>query len=597
MNSFLLIRLLGLTIAIGTLFSCSNSEYIDEFSLPISNHAYEEAPQDTAYIDSFTEFPSSGFYTKPFTITLPDNKPLNCETDGAPPTKESPSYKELRIETTTTIRCTDYSANTTTETIRTYIFEKKPTIPTILITTDPNSLFNPDTGIYMEGPNAEEKNPHYGANYWLDKEIPIFVELIETNATTPAFAKFAGLKIFGNFSRAHPKKSVAIHFRKKYGDNRLIYPLFPEFPNLTRFKSFILRNNGSNPDKDYIRDRLASSISEGLGVDYQRGRFVLVYYNGVYFGIHDMREKATEYYFETHYGIDPNNINLLKADNSVSAGSPKNYTSLMQWIEKNNLENDSNYTYLATQIDIENYINYMQIELFSNNRDWPGNNQKKWSQVTPQTPWKWFLYDMDYGFDGGNAKTIPTDNVFEFATTENGDTWTNRPIYTFLFRNLLKNKEFKAAFINRMATLLHMNFESSHILSQIENMMKEIKTEIPRDQKRWSRDTKKMNENLNQIKSFAQNRQKIIQQQLKDYFKLNDYAPITFSVSGEGSIFVHNLPLSNHPITINFFKDFPVSITAIPKSGHKWSNWSDGVKSEKRILYPGKDKEIKAIFK
>ena len=100
---------------------------------------------------------------------------------------------------------------------------------------------------------------------------------------------------------------------------------------MNKFKVFLLRNNGSNFGNDYIRDRLASSVSEGLGVDYQRGRFAVVYYNGEYYGIHSIRERSTEYYFETHYGMDPDEIDLLKADNFVSAGSAVDFVAMLNW--------------------------------------------------------------------------------------------------------------------------------------------------------------------------------------------------------------------------------------------------------------------------
>ena len=312
--------------------------------------------------DTITDFPGSGFFQKTFTIALPNNNPLNCEIGGKEPTRESPLTSILHIDSSMTIRCAMFSEGTIkkTEIIRTYILESKPTVPAVFITTDPNSLFNPDTGIYMEGPFAKETMPHRGANYWLDKEIPIFIEFLETETTSPAFTEHAGLQIFGNYSRAQPKKSVSITFRKKYGKNRLHYKLFPNFPELNTFKGFILRNNGQNFPNDYIRDRLVTTISDGLNIDYQRGRFVVVYYNSNYFGIHDLRERANEYYFETHYGISSNNINLLKADDSASAGSSTNYKALMNWLTKNSLEMEKNYKYLSTQIDINNYINYLQ---------------------------------------------------------------------------------------------------------------------------------------------------------------------------------------------------------------------------------------------
>ena len=574
--------------------ACSNSESVDEFGIPVSDYAYEEGSQDTTYIkDTFTDFPPSGFYPKPFTILVPDNKPLNCEIRGFVPTKDSPQQKEIRIDSTSTVRCINFYDGSNTETIRTYIFEKKPTIPTIFITTDPNSLFDPDTGIYMEGPNAEEKSPHYGANYWLDKEIPVFLEFTEANTFTPTFSKYAGLEITGRYSRMKSKKSVAITFREKYGSKRLNYPLFPNYPNLNTFKSIVLRNFGNNFGKDYIRDRLASSISEGLGVDYQQGRFVVVYYNGEYYGIHDMRERSNEHYFETHYGMNHNKINLIKADYSVSSGSSDKYVALMNWIKNNKLENEENYTYITTQIDINNYINYIQTEIFANNWDWPGYNLKIWNCTNPQTPWKWFLYDLDQSF--GYEKENEPNNVFEFFLE--GDTrLTNTSKHTFLFQSLLKNEKFKISFINRMAALLQMNFESQQILSKIDNMMLEIQEEISRDQKRWSHSASAMNHELDKIKQNVIGRPDVIRQQLQEFFKLGDTATVTFSIIGNGQISVHNLPLNNLPLSVKFFYGFPVTITAEPQNGAKWSNWSDGDKESTRTIYPGIDKELTAIF-
>lgn len=469
--------------------------------------------------DTVKDFPQSGFFQKTFTIVFPDNKPLNCEIGGKPATKESPLVSVIQVDSSMAIRCADFSGKfASPEIIRTYILEKNPDIATVFLTTDPNSLFDPDTGIYTKGPNAETKKPHYGANYWLDKEIPIFVELIENEHNTPAFTKYAGLKIFGNWSRMNAKKSVAITFREKYGDKRLHYPLFPEFPELTVFKSFILRNFGNSFGYDYIRDRLASSLSENLGVDYQRGRYAIVYYNGKYFGLHDLRERSNEHYFETHYGMDAKKIDLLDANDKVSEGSADDYITLMKWLETHSLDNEENYNYLASQIDIDNYINYMAVETFADNRDWPGNNLKKWRNTSSQTKWKFFLYDLDWGFGGGYSKT--NSSIFDYLTSETGECFQNNPKYTLLFRNLLKNDQFKTTFINRMQKLLKTNFETQNVLNKIDKMTNEIKTEISRDQERWLLDIDYMNRHFEIIKKFATDRPKTIYSELLNFFEL-----------------------------------------------------------------------------
>ena len=548
-------------------------------------------------LDTLAEIPPSGFYDMPFAIALPEGANVRCEKGGLAPTADSPLAISLAVDSSMTIRCAAFDAGKLPgeEMVRTYVLGEKHSLPVVFLTTDPNSLFDPDSGIYMEGNFAQSKAPHYGANYWLDKEIPVTVEFMEPGVNTPAFVKRAGLKIFGNYSRQNDKKSVAITFREKYGDKRLRYSLFPDFPELNKFKVFILRNNGSNFGNDYIRDRLASSISEGLGVDYQRGRFAVVYYNGEYYGIHSIRERSTEYYFETHYGLNPDDIDLLKADNSVSAGSAVDYVALMDWLESNHLGNEDNYAYIASQIDVDNFINYMQTEMYANNRDWPGNNLKKWRNNNPKTKWKWFLYDMDFGM--GNGYSEYTNNIFEFAAAEDGESWPNGPEYTLLFRRLLENSGFRAAFVNRMAVLLQMNFSSARVLARIERMMNEIESEISRDQKRWKLSSSRMDRQLEEIEDFARERPGIVYDELREYFELGKRTPVTLSVTGPGTILVHGLALDVASLVVPFFEGTPVLLSAEPTAGGVWAGWSDGVMEQTRYVSPGEVSVLTAVFK
>ncbi len=564
---------------------------------PYEQTATAVVKEQSSPVETLADLPSSGFCQSPFYIHFSEDDYVRCEMGGVAPTSRSPLKTSVKISATTVLRCASFVPGKVPGDVlnRTYVFENKPQMPAVFLTADPKSLFDPDTGIYMEGPYAEEKDPHFGANYWEDKEIPVHVELLEKGTNAPAFAKNAGLKIFGNYSRANAKKSVAITFREKYGDKRLKYPLFPDFPELTKFKVFLLRNNGSNFGNDYIRDRLNSSLSEGLGVDYQRGRGVIVYYNGEYFGIHNIRERSTEYYFETHYGYNPDDIDLLKADNAASAGSAVDYVALMDWIASHDMSRDENVTYVAEHMDFDNFLNYMQLEMFVNNRDWPANNLKKWRNNNPVTKWKWFIYDTDFGF--GNNYSQFKNNIFEFATTENGESWPNGPEHTFLLRKLLENESFKLAFINRMTVLLSTNFEPSRSLARINELMAEIESEIARDQKRWGLSASRMSGQLSAMKSFAKERPQKIIDELQEFFNLGDAKLVTLSVSGNGQICVHGLPVDASSVDVTLFEGTPVLLQAVPSSGGIWAGWSDGVKDQERVVLPEEITSLKAVFK
>ena len=337
--------------------------------------------------------PPSGFYSSAVTATFPAG--TRCEQGGAEPTANSPAVQTtLTINATTVLRCRAYAGGSfpSEEINRTYIFEQQPSLAAIFVTTDPLSMFSPDSGLYMTGNGAAMMDPKKGANFWSNRELPVYVEMFEPGKPkTPAFGIMGDYKITGQYSRAKQKKSFAITMREEYGDKRLKYTLFPDYPELKKFKAFSLRNFGNNSGDDYLRDRLGTSMTEGLGVDYQRGRYVVVYYNGKYYGIHDLLERNNEYYYETKYGYDPNDIDLVattsSGTNEASAGSAADYKAMIDWLQSNNLTSDANYKKIADQVDVSNFMNYMQAEMFLNNSDWPHNNLKKWRVASQKTKW------------------------------------------------------------------------------------------------------------------------------------------------------------------------------------------------------------------
>lgn len=547
-----------------------------------------------------TSIPPSGFYTQPVSVTLPQG--TRCLTGGSEPNINSEIITQtLTISKTTVLRCVTFAngAYPSDMVTRTYVFDKKPSMPALFVTTDPLSMFSPDSGLYTKGSGASAAEPYRGANYWSNRELQVFVELIEPNADKPAFANKVDYKITGQYSRAKEKKSFALTFREEYGEKRLKYPVFPEAPELKKFKALAVRNNGNNFGHDYIRDRLCTSISEGLGVDYQRGRAAIVYYNGEYFGIHNIRERNNEYYYETHYGYDADDIDLIDAGNSALAGSSSDYKTLQNWLNSNSLKSEANYKHVDDQIDVDNYMNYMMTEMFVDNRDWPGNNMKKWRVASEKSKWKWFLYDLDYGFGTKFAEEkaeIDKGNVFAFVTKANGMGWPNGSEHTLLLRRLLEYEPFKNAFINRFCTLLSMNFSTDRLLKRIETLQSEVQSEISRDQQRWELDAAKMASELSTIKSYASTRPEQIRSEMQEHFNLGTTAEMTLASQGSGTILVHNLPLDQPSMKITFFRDVPVTLTAKANAG-VFTGWSDGSTEVSRTVTPGQVTSLTAIFR
>ncbi|WP_159433338.1 CotH kinase family protein [Fibrobacter sp. UWEL] len=542
------------------------------------------AVENAASQNAKTEFPNSGFYSKAFSIAFGSADDYRCEKGGTVPTATSPLMAaELKIDTTTVLRCATFTDGAVPGNVinRTYIFEEQPTVASVFITGDPLQMFHADSGLF--------KNE----NFWGDKEIPVNIELLEPGKTAPGFSENAGLAMSGNATRTWAKKSVEITFREKYGKNKLDYALFPEFPNLKKFKSFKLRNNGNNFHFDYIRDMLASSITEGLGVDYQHGRASIVFYNGEYYGIHNIRESSNKNYYLANYNLDGDQIDLLISSGDVATGSPVDFRDLTNLLLTSKMT-DEDLEKINEQLDLNNLINYYAAEIFADNRDWPGNNRKIWRSKNPKTAWKWFMFDTDMAFDNTQSKL--TGNIFEFVTAENSG-WPNNPEFTLHLRMLLKNENFKAAFINQIATTLCMNFSSERVVARMNKLQGDISAEIARDQKRWSKNVATMTEHEGRIKTFATTRQDVVRSEMQEHFALGEMVDVTLASSGNGTVQVHYLPLDKSSQKIKFFKGTPVTLTAVPKDGAMFTGWSDGIKDATRTIDPTDGLKVTANFK
>jgi hypothetical protein len=561
----------------------------------------------TQVASSEASVPPSGFYSSPVTVTLPQG--TRCATGGAEPTEASGQITQsLNISSTTVLRCVTYADGAYRSEMlnRTYVFENQPSLPALFVTTDPLSMFSADTGLYMTGDGAQMMDPHKGANYWSNRELPVYVELVEPGAKQPGFGIMGDFKISGQYSRAKEKKSFSVTFREQYGDKRLKYTLFPDHPELTKFKAFSVRNFGNNCGNDYVRDRVGTQITEGLDVDYQRGRYVIVYYNGAYYGIHDMRERNNEYYYETKYGIDGNDIDLLDANDEATAGSSADYVAMMDWLQSNSLKEDANFNKVAEQIDIDNYINYMQTEMFINNRDWPHNNLKKWRVASQKTKWKWFIYDTDFGF--GTNYSMNTTNIFSYVTSANGTQMAagfgmggganGTAKETLLLRRLLENASFARAFVNRFVVLLSSYFTSERILKMVNDLQSQVQSEMARDQELWGFNASSMDQDFATITNFASSRQQQITSEMESFFGLTDTGvQMTIGTSGSGEVLVDGLPMGKSSLTAKFYSNVPVTLIAKATNGGVFSSWSDGVTDAKRTVSPGQVTSITAQFK
>ncbi|HRQ54203.1 MAG TPA: CotH kinase family protein [Ignavibacteriaceae bacterium] len=527
----------------------------------------------------------SGFYQTSINVsaahTLTDVT-IRFTNDGSIPTSSSNVYSiPLQIDSTSVLRFRAFKDGFTPSTAetRTYFINVTTDLPVFSLVTDPANFFSDTSGIYVAGTNGIIGNCSTEPRNWnQDWERPVTLEFFEADKSL-AFHVNAGVKIYGGCSRLYPEKSLAFYFRGEYGNDKLRYRLFDDIP-VYEYNNFTLRSSGQDWWRTMFRDGMAQTlIEQGMKLDYQNYRPSILFINGNYWGIHNIREKLNEHYLFYHHGIDKDNIDLVEIGKGVAGnnGDLIAYNEMIDFLTTQNMSNPLNYDYIKSIVDIDEYIDYQVAEIYSANGDWPGSNMKLWRERKAGSKWRWMVYDLDFTF-GGNAQGLATTNTLAQATATNGPSWPNPPWSTLMLRKLLDNTDFKNEFIQRMAAHINTTYEPNHVLFVIDSLANNIAAEIPRHKDRWPQSISFGNtwqELIDMMRTFAVDRPVNIRGHFNTKFSINGSASILISRNNPawGKIFTAGVEVKNNTSTNIFFKNIPIRIKAMPMPGYRFVQW------------------------
>ncbi len=464
------------------------------------------------------------------TIVPPKGCVVFYTTDGSVPTTRSELYNApITVNETVTIRALAYrDGNLPSEDVAmSYIVGRQHDLPVVCITSDEENLFGEDYGIFAFGKLYEPASFPYKTkytNFWQDWERPIHFDYIDENGDQ-VLSFNAGAKIFGQFSRACHQKSFTVNLRDKYGPTEVCYPFFED--NINVFSSLVLRNGGQDARNAHIRDAFAAKAVLGeIDVDVMDYQPVVVYINGEYFGIYDLRERVNADYIANHTGADPDNVDLIKGNSNVLDGTFDEYEKLLDFLENNSLAKEENYKKACEMVDVDELIDYWLCVAFFTNTD--SGNIKFYKDRAEDGKWRWILYDLDWGMYPG---TYDTDFFSEYIFDPKGH-GVGSGFSTLVMRSFIKNPEFKDKFIKRCAELLNTSFKEERLLKILDDMIAEIKTEMPYHIERWGTDIlleesssplgmKSWEKNVSRLRQILTERRALMIEHLADYFDLS----------------------------------------------------------------------------
>lgn len=521
--------------------------------------------------------------------------------DGTEPSYSSPEYSSpLLISETSVIRAIARKGKRKSKlkTRTFFIDEPQSTFSTISIAVPPAVLFDPETGLYVNGPNVIDSLwKKDGANFWSRREVEVNTELFESDGRSE-FNSQTGFRLFGGMSRLFPQKSMTIVARNRYGKKKIKHKIYGK-QGLKDYKFMVLRNSGSDWGKTHFRDAFMVSLLDNWDIEKQDARPAHVYINGKYWGIYNIREKVNRHFIADHHELHKDSIDLIEHQHTTKRGSRQHYLRMLRYMERNDLSIPAHYAYIQSQMDVENFMQYQIAQIYFDNRD-AGGNIKFWRPQTKNGKWRWILYDTDWGF-GLHDKKAYKNNSLAFHTEPNGPSWPNPDWSTFILRQLLKNENFRNDFVNRFSDELNTTFKSERVEKRIDEFFALYEPEIDRQIDRWNLLKKEWKNQVYQLRVFGRKRPEYVRMHLMEEFDTGSLSHLSVETTKGGKVIINNnVNIADQPFSGQYFSNIPISIKAKPNYGYRFVGWKgipveDGV-FEANLLLRKKATKITAVF-
>jgi hypothetical protein len=554
-------------------------------------------------------------------LSLPEGAPegayITYTTNGSEPKADGTKYsKAINISKTTVIRakvfCEGYLSPVSTA--QSYIFHpRKMTVPIFSVQTDDRYLNGGNyMGLFKYNTSKEDKKTH-------DWRRPVNIEFFPVEGEESAFNQLGETRIQGGQSRSNALKSMVFYANKRFDPNnkRYSYEFFPDQkPGVTEFKSFSLRDGGNDFSDMYFRDLIIQrTMASHVDLDWQAGHTAVLYINGQYMGMLNIRERSNADNIYSNYDgledLDMIEISHEQQNNKdlfieeLKEGTTDFYEKFKTFYS----EKGHTLAEYEEWMDVSEYLNVMVMNLFYGNIDFPGNNIVFWRPNDDATDtdlpkrWRVIVKDTDFGLGlyGRNSDY----NTIELMYNQNYDrnnAWAFSEVATRLFRNMMENEDLRQMFIDKSCIYMgdFMNAEGTGAI--MDAILDEALEEFVAHRDKYNSWGNNRNDILNKFDNakkwlagyeeqgwggwggWGGGGQKIVHLPRTDYFanyigeryKLGDAIPVTINKNTSDmpdSVIVNNIPLSKGVFDGKLFPNRMYIIGAKAPEGKSIKGW------------------------
>ena len=381
----------------------------------------------------------------------------------------------------------------------------------------------------------------------------------------------------GNDSNAYDQRGFDYITRDAMGyDNEVEFPVFsssdrPSYERLI-FKA-AANDNYPFSGGAHIRDAYVHKLSEigNLHLDERKVESCVVYINGAYWGVYDVREKVddidyTDYYYDQGDGF----VDFIKTWGGTwnEYGTATDWNTLVGFITGNDMTVAANYDYVLTQYNHMSLIDYFILNGYVVCTDWLNWNTAWWRGRNPNGDarrWRYALWDNDATFGHyvnytGVPSTQPNADPCQIDAMGDVGGQGHIPVLNALF----DNESFFGDYIQRYATLSNTIFSCDQMLYVLDSMIAVIDPEMERQVQRWGGDYNSWLNSVQEIRDFILARcNSTVIGGIENCYNVTAYQ-VSVEIEGTGAIEFADVSLDNNntPFSGTYFGGAQIALHA-----------------------------------
>ena len=549
-------------------------------------------------------FVTSGDAAFQLELSLPEGAPegtvIRYTTDGSEPTSKSTKYTSpINIGKTKVIRAKLFCDGwlSPMSSAQSYIFHPREiTLPIFSVQTNDKYLNDKEIGLFANNNSKEDKKTH-------DWRRPVMIEFFPAEGNNSAFNQLGETRIQGGQSRSNALKSMVFYANKRFDPDhkRYSYEFFPDQkPGITEFKSFSLRDGGNDFGDLYFRDLIIQrTMADHVDLDWQAGHSAVLYINGEYMGMLNIRERSNEDNIYSNYNgledIDMVEISHEKVDNvdqfleEFKGSEDETFYNAFKAFYSEKGHTKAEY---EQWMDVSEYLNIMIMNLFYGNIDFPGNNIVFWRPNDDDTEsglpkiWRFIVKDTDFGLGLYNRQNnYNTIDLLYHPEKYPNDNWAFTEPATLLIKNMLEDKGILDMFIDKCCVYMGDFMNGKGTGETIDLIKAEAMEEFVAHRDKYNSgwgwwgpvDNRSDIENkFNAAKQWAEGRPNNFYKHIGDKWNLGTAFPVTINkgvVELPETVTVNGIKLSEGVFDGKFFPNRQLTITATAPEGKTIAGW------------------------